>query len=168
MIKWLLSAYSVRAPSITPSGYHCRAPLSVAMKRKHLSDHSDVMVSSTFRDLREHREEAIDAIHRLGFHAVGMEFDSSKAGKDIIDSSYEMVDKAVAYVGILSHRYGGVPEDAKRNPEQRSITELEYRRARDRDIPIYMFLMSDTHPLLKRDVEPSETSAKKLAALRGT
>ena len=136
------------------------------MAKKHDSGHPDVMVSSTFRDLREHREEAIDAIHRLGFHAVGMEFDSSKAGKDIIASSWEMVDKAAAYFGILSHRYGGVPEDSQRNSEKRSITELEYRRSIERGIPVYMFLMGDNHKVLREDVEPSEENARKLAVLR--
>jgi hypothetical protein len=126
------------------------------------SDHPNVMVSSTYSDLTEHRNAAFDALHRLGFFAIGMEFDSSKSGKDVIDSSMDMVNKAVAYIGIVSHRYGGVPKDATRNPKKLSITELEYRRALERGIPVYMFLMSDGHPVLKDAVEKST----KLEALK--
>lgn len=124
------------------------------------------MVSSTYSDLVEHRKEALDAIHRLGFYDIGMEYDASKSGKDIIDSSMDMVNKAHAYVGLLSHRYGGVPEDAKRNPDKLSITELEYRLALDLGIPIYMFVMSEDHPLTVKGVEKVEAHAAKLNALK--
>jgi tetratricopeptide (TPR) repeat protein len=126
------------------------------------SDHPNVMVSSTYADLAGHRGEAYDALLRLGFFPVGMEYDSSKAGKDVIDSSLDMVDKAAAFVGIVSHRYGGVPKDATRNPKKFSLTELEYRRALERGIPVYMFLMSDKHPVLAGAVEKSA----KLQALK--
>lgn len=130
------------------------------------SGHPDVMVSSTYNDLTEHREAVCDALLRLGFFPVGMEYDSAKAGKDIIASSLEMVARARAYVGILSHRYGGVPHDAARNPDELSITELEYREALKRGIPAFMFLMSDEHPVKWQDVEPSEAYQAKLKALK--
>jgi tetratricopeptide (TPR) repeat protein len=130
------------------------------------SEHLNVMVSSTYSDLVDHRRQALDAIHRLGFFDIGMEYDAAKAGEDIIDSSMDMVKKAHAYVGILSHRYGGVPEDVTRNPKKLSITELEYRRALDRGIPVYMFLMSAKHPVTADDVEKVEAQAAKLEALK--
>src|ERR1039457_7228634 len=120
------------------------------------TDHPNVMVSSTYSDLVHHREAAYNALHRLGFFPISMDFDSAKFGKDVIESSMEMVSKPEAYVGILSHRYGGVPEDASRNPNQLSITELEYRRAHERGIPVYMFLMSADHAVRAQDVEKSE------------
>jgi len=120
------------------------------------SDHPNVMVSSTWADLAEHRKAVFDALLRLGFFPIGMEFDSAKAGKDIIESSLDMVEKAHAYVGIVSHRYGGVPEDKKRNRDNLSITELEYRRALERGIPVYMYLMGEDHPVKARDVEATE------------
>ncbi|HEX7242144.1 MAG TPA: DUF4062 domain-containing protein [Longimicrobiaceae bacterium] len=124
------------------------------------------MVSSTYTDLVEHREAVVDALLRLGFFPVGMEFDSAKAGKDVVRSSLEMVEKAHAYVGILSHRYGWVPKDARRNPGELSVTELEYRRALERGIPVYMFLMGDDHPVKAADVEKVEAYQGKLRALR--
>src|ERR1700749_1642278 len=134
--------------------------------RKDASDHPNVMVSSTYHDLAEHREAVTDALLRLSFFPLGMEFDSSQAGKDVIASSLKKVDGARAYIGIVSHRYGGVPKDAKRNPDGLSITELEYRRALDRGIPVYMFLMSAKHPVTMEDIEAVEAHKAKLLALR--
>ena len=128
------------------------------------SHHPNVMVSSTYTDLKDHREAVIDASLRLGFFPIGMVFDSAKAGKDVIDSSFDMVDRALAYVGIISHRYGGVPKDLQRNPNDLSITELEYRRALGRGIPVYMFLMSDSHLVIKDGVEAVEAYQLKLRA----
>lgn len=129
-------------------------------------DHPNVMISSTFSDLATHRKAVDDALHRLGFFVVGMEWDSAKAGKDIIESSMGMVEGAHAYLGILSHRYGGVPEDKRRNPENLSITELEYRTALERGIPVFMYVMSEEHLVKPRDVEPVEEYQEKLRALK--
>jgi hypothetical protein len=136
--------------------------------RRHTSepDHPSVTVSSTYADLVEHREAVVEALLRLGFFPIGIEFDSAKADQDVIDSSLAMVEKAQAYIGLISHRYGGVPEDAARNPEQLSITELEYRAALGRGIPVYMFLMSDDHPVKRADVEAVEAYQAKLKRLR--
>jgi len=124
------------------------------------------MVSSTFEDVVEHRKAAVEVLLRLDLFPIGMEFDSAKAGKNVIDSSFEFVDKAHVYVGIVSHRVGGVPCDATRNPDELSITELEYRRALERKIPVYMFLMSDEHAVKKDGVEIVEANRVKLEALK--
>jgi tetratricopeptide (TPR) repeat protein len=129
------------------------------------SDHPNVMVSSTYSDLTAHREAVCDALLRLGFFPVGMEYDSAKAGTDVIASSLNMVSTAHAYIGILSHRYGGVPLDPSRNPNELSITELEYRKALERGVPVFMFLMDDEHPVKKGGVEPIEAYQAKLQAL---
>jgi hypothetical protein len=93
------------------------------------SNHPNAMISSPYPDLVEHRKAVVDALLRLGLFPVGMGFDAAKAGQDVIDSSMEMVAKAHAYVGIVSHNYGGVPKDTSRNRKGVSITELEYREA---------------------------------------
>jgi tetratricopeptide (TPR) repeat protein len=128
-------------------------------------DHPNVMISSTYSDLKVHREAVSDALLRLGFFPIGMEYDSSKAGIDIINSSLRMVNRADAYIGIISHRYGGVPVDESRNPNRSSITEIEYRRAVERGIPVFIYLMSDEHPVKKDAVEPMEVYQARLQQL---
>ncbi len=55
-----------------------------------------VMVSSTFLDLQEHRAAMIQAIHKHKLHANVMEHDDAKPSHDVIDSSLQMVrDSAV-------------------------------------------------------------------------
>lgn len=115
---------------------------TVRRKRPHI----DVMVSSTSLDLPEHREAVIDAIFRVKMFPLAMEA-LTASPYNAIRYSLDMVDDAEVYVGVFGFRYGYRPDDPERNPERRSITELEYRRAVERGIPILIFLMDDKHPV---------------------
>lgn len=64
---------------------------------------------------------------------------------DLISASLEKVDEADAYVGLISYRYGQTPECSTRNPDKLSLTELEFRRAVERKIPICMFIMHEDY-----------------------
>ena len=57
-----------------------------------------VMVSSTFLDLKEHRAAMIQAIHKHKLHANVMEHDDAKPSHDVIDSSLQMVRDSAAYI----------------------------------------------------------------------
>src|SRR5690242_6174980 len=109
----------------------------------------DVMISSTSRDLPEHREQARDAVSRSRMSSWAMEDLTATLG-DAISVSLEMVDKAEIYIGIIGMRYGYIPDDPKRNPNRLSITEMEYRRALERGIPVLVYLMHDDHPVPAR------------------
>ena len=61
------------------------------------------MASSTFRDLREHREALRDATVRAGFFPIGMENDTAK-GADVIDSSLAMVGRAAAVFLVIGRK----------------------------------------------------------------
>lgn len=107
----------------------------------------DVMLSSTSKDLPDHREQATNGILRLrhlGMYPVVMEALGVRMG-DAIAESLHMVDESEIYIGIFGHRYGYIPDDP-RNPDRISITEMEYRRALERDMPILIFIMDDEHP----------------------
>ena len=131
-----------------------------------MAEHIDVMISSTSQDLPEHRKEIQDAILRLGMHPIAMEHLGARYGVDAISASLEMVDLSEVYLGVFGMRYGYIPDDP-RNPEQISITELEYRRALERDIPILIFLMDeDKHLLSSKDFETESESIKKLQSLK--
>lgn len=106
----------------------------------------DVMVSSTTKDLAVHRKNASNSIQRLRWTPLAMEFDEAKPREDAISYSMRLVDDAEVYLGIFGIRYGFQPKDAIRNPDKISITEMEYRRAVERDIPILIFINSDKHP----------------------
>ncbi|MBE2270497.1 MAG: DUF4062 domain-containing protein, partial [Anaerolinea sp.] len=137
-----------------------------------MSLHIDVMISSTSIDLPEHRKQAMDAILRSKMYPIAMEHLTAE-DSDALTTSLDMVDNAEVYVGIIGMRYGYIPKDPERNPKKLSITELEYRRAVERGIPILIFFMSDDHPVPPRKAgepntfeEQSADGRKKLARLK--
>jgi tetratricopeptide (TPR) repeat protein len=116
-----------------------------------------VMISSTGRDLPEHRKEAMDACLRQGMFPVMMEH-LAASEDDAIAASLKMVNTADIYLLILAHRYGYVPDAI--NPPRISVTEYEYNRAVERKIPILTFAMHEDHPVKAADVEKGEGAAK--------
>ncbi|MBZ0306456.1 MAG: DUF4062 domain-containing protein, partial [Anaerolineae bacterium] len=113
-----------------------------------MSERIDVMISSTAHDLPDYRQQALDACVRQGMFPIMMEHLPAMAS-DAITVSLAMVDEAEIYMGIFARRYGYVP-----NEHEISITEMEYNRARERDIPCLIFLMEDEH---EYDSGPSES-----------
>jgi hypothetical protein len=111
------------------------------------------MISSTARDLPEHRKEAMDACLRQGMFPEMMEH-LPASDAEAISASLTMVDAADIYVLILAHRYGYVPKT--NSPDQISITEMEYDRAVGRKIPRLVFVMDKSHPITIDDVEQGE------------
>ena len=86
-----------------------------------MPDRKTVMISSTARDLPEHRKEVMDACLRQGMFPEMMEH-LPASDAEAISVSLEMVDRADIYVGIFAHRYGYVPSRARRSPSPRWST----------------------------------------------
>ena len=125
-----------------------------------------VMVSSTFTDLMEHRAAMIEAIHKHKLHANVMEHDDAKASGDVIDSSLKMVRDSAAYILVIGFKYGQTPVCPDRNPKKLSITELEFDEAQRLNRPILLFIMDEKHPVTKVDIETIKSKVTKLNAFR--
>lgn len=97
---------------------------------------SRIYISSSFRDLVEHRKAAAAAIRSLGRHPVAME-DYVALDERPLDKCLEDVRRCQIYVGILGWRYGHRPTG------DRSITEREYDEALAANIPCLVFLTDD-------------------------
>ena len=93
------------------------------------------MVSSTFTDLIRHRKALIKAINGQKLKAVSMESDAALPAVDLIDSSLQMVRDASAYIGVISHKYGQIPESPKRNPKGLSTTSSNSTRRDGSAVP---------------------------------
>ena len=119
-----------------------------------MPERKTVMISSTARDLPEHRKEAMDACLRQGMFPVMMEH-LPASDDEAISASLAMVDGADIYVGIFAHRYGYVPAG-----HTISVTEMEYNRAVERKIPRLIFVMDKAHPITIDDVELGEGAVK--------
>src|ERR1041384_1808126 len=121
-----------------------------------------IYVSSTFEDLKEYRKAVGETLRRLGHQDVAREYAVAEDMRPM-DRSLSDVASCDVYVGIFAHRYGHVPKE--NNPEGRSITELEYRKAQEEKIPCLIFLLSDDAPWPKSKQEKGE-GAQKIEALR--
>jgi formylglycine-generating enzyme required for sulfatase activity len=122
-----------------------------------------IYLSSTFEDLKLHREAAYRALRRLGHDVVAMEdyvaSDERPAHKCLAD-----VAACEVYVGVIGWRYGYVPADD--NPNKRSITELEYRHAVGLGKPRLLFMVADDAAWPPRFVDRGDEAAGRLKGLR--
>ncbi|MEM9387325.1 MAG: DUF4062 domain-containing protein [Pseudomonadota bacterium] len=125
-----------------------------------------IMVASTFADLKEDRRAVIDAINRHGFRAEVMEYSGAQAESNVIDASLKMVRNAAALVTVIGHRYGQIPLCPDSNPDELSITELEFNEAIRLDRPILLFIMGDDYAVKPAHVERDPERLKKLHAFR--
>jgi hypothetical protein len=123
-----------------------------------------IMLSSTYNELKEHRAAVSEAALGQGMFPLDMANDSALPDQDLIGASLAKVDEADAYVGLISYRYGQMPECQVRNPDKLSLTELEFRRAQKRELPICMFIMHENHQVPRSAVNAEPGTADKLAA----
>jgi hypothetical protein len=112
------------------------------------------MISSTAQDLWIHRKAVMDACLSLDVFPSMMEH-MPATDADAIGASLKMVDGADVYIGVFANRYGYVPEGA-----DISITEMEYQRAIECQIPTLIFLIDPKHPAITGDSEMPENVAK--------
>jgi hypothetical protein len=94
-----------------------------------------VFVSSTYEDLKEHRDQAVKTILRMGHLPVGMEmFNAADSTQWEIIKRH--IDNSDYYVVVLAHRYGSLdPEDGI------SYTEKEYNYALEKGVPCLGFVI---------------------------
>ena len=95
-----------------------------------------VFVSSTYTDLIEERQAAVEAILDAGHIPAGMEL--FKAGNESqLKTIYKWIDESDVYMLILGGRYGSVePKSGK------SYTQIEYEYALSKNIPVFAVVLS--------------------------
>ncbi len=97
-----------------------------------------VFVSSTYTDLIEERQAAVEAILDAGHIPAGMEL--FKAGNDSqLKTIYKWIDESDVYMLILGARYGSIETKSGK-----SYTQLEYEYAVSKDIPVFAVVLSDS------------------------
>lgn len=107
----------------------------------------------------EHRQEAAKALERLGHQVRGMEKFVARPVEPSVACLSEIEDCEL-FVGIYAYRYGYMPDGSKV-----SITEAEFRHARDQKKPIFCFEVDAEYswPAEMIEREPGRT---KLIALK--
>ncbi|HEV3468664.1 MAG TPA: DUF4062 domain-containing protein [Pyrinomonadaceae bacterium] len=97
-----------------------------------------IYVSSTFDDLKEHRAQVRLALQRSGHEDVAMERYGATDQRPV-ERCLEDVASCDVYLGIFAWRYGYVPEGF-----DKSITELEYRKAVEAGKECLIFLIDES------------------------
>jgi hypothetical protein len=112
-----------------------------------------VFVSSTWLDLQPERSAVGAALQRLReTKFVGMEYFGSR-DESTHHASLDEVDRSQVYIGIFGGRYGS------------GITEAEYRRARERGLPCFIYSKDEANtPAEWRETDPEKAAG--LAALK--
>lgn len=118
-----------------------------------------VFVSSTYEDLKEERQEVMQALLEIDCIPCGMElFPASD------DEQFEFIKRVIDdcdyYILILAGRYGST------NKEGIGYTELEYRYALEKNIPILSFVHADVSLIPNGRCEQNKVARKKLEEFR--
>lgn len=96
-----------------------------------------VFVSSTYTDLIEERQAAVQAILDAGHIPAGMEL--FKAGNESqLKTIYKWIDASDVYMLILGGRYGSTESKSGK-----SYTQLEYEYALSKNIPVFAVVLSE-------------------------
>ena len=128
-----------------------------------------VYISSTFRDLEDYRKAVYQLLSKLApVKVIAME-DYVAADQRPTDKCLSDVESWVIYVGIIAWRYGYVPPP-EHNPEQKSITELEFRKAKKLGKQCLLFVL-DPEAAWKRthmdEVTKDGDAGERIKVLRG-
>jgi hypothetical protein len=124
-----------------------------------------VYLSSTYKDLIEHRKAVAQILRKMNKIVVSME-DYTASDERPLDKCLADVAACDIYVGLFAFRYGFIPLQG--NPEDLSITELEWRKAKDLGKPCLIFIADTNWPLAKSDAFTREgDEGKRIMTLRG-
>ncbi|HJX82794.1 MAG TPA: DUF4062 domain-containing protein, partial [Candidatus Angelobacter sp.] len=119
-----------------------------------------VFISSTFRDLAEHREVLRLAIETSGHQFRGMEHFAAD-DRPPLDVALEAMNDCDVCVVIIGDLYGSSPPG-----RVRSYTELEYRRAEELGLPLIALVVADDAQVNRLHVERDEAKRDRLERLR--
>ncbi len=99
-----------------------------------------VFISSTFKDLVEYRQKAIDMVLRYKCEPLAMEYFGARA-----EEATAVCDKEIrecdVFIGIYAHRYGYIPSG-----EAKSITQMEYELAKELGKDCLCFIVEKRFP----------------------
>lgn len=118
----------------------------------------DLLISSTQRDLREHRDILHTYLLKSGFFVTLMELKGADS-RTPLETIRSWVKQADVYVGLLGIIYG-----TKESTSGKSFTELEYDRAVELQKPRLMYILDKDYKLpISRKTLENATDQEALA-----
>jgi hypothetical protein len=114
-----------------------------------------VFVSSTYTDLKEERQEVIQALLELNCIPSGMEMFPA-ADEDQWTLIKQVIDDCDYYLVIIAGRYGSLSSTGK------SYTQMEYEYAVEKNIPVAAFIHEKPGDIAADKTEPTDAGKAKL------
>ncbi|GJL60365.1 MAG: hypothetical protein NPIRA03_32220 [Nitrospirales bacterium] len=117
-----------------------------------------VFLSSTYEDLIEYRQKAIEILERLGHQVRCMEKFVAQPVEPS-EACLSEIEVCELLVGIYAHRYGHIPDGYVE-----SITEAEFRHAKKLNKHLFCFVVDPNYPWPSemRERKPGRTRLKAL------
>jgi hypothetical protein len=132
------------------------------------SSTKSVMLSASSRDFREQREIVRQAITAHGMLPVVSDMASDSLwDRKMITESLARIDEASVFIALIGQKYAQEFRDPILNPDGLSYTELEYRRARERGIPIFTFLIDETSSIPRSGPPINRAQTRKFRSFLG-
>ncbi len=100
-----------------------------------------IFVSSTFLDLKEHRESVREIIRQIGGVDIAMEHLGARDERPKDECLRLIRDESKAFIGIYAHRYGHIPKG-----DTYSITESEYDVASSVGLKRLIYVVDENVP----------------------
>lgn len=119
-----------------------------------------IFVSSTYKDLKQERQVAIDSIIKLRHIPAGMELFSA-TGENQFEMIKPIIYESDYYLLIVAGKYGTVCEDTGL-----SYTEMEYDFAIENQKRVIAFVHDDPENLPSSDRESTDKMRRKLKKFR--
>lgn len=114
-----------------------------------------VFISSTFADLQDERKAIMESIMDLDCFPAGMEMFPANDSEQF-EYIKTIIDASDYYVLIIAGRYGSLADDGK------SYTEKEFDYAKEKGIPVLVFVKKDLENIPLSKTDGSEEKMKKL------
>lgn len=108
-----------------------------------------IFISSTYLDLKEERQQAVEAILRNHHIPAGMELFQA-ANKTQFEVIKQWIEESDIYMLILGGRYGSIEPTSGL-----SYTELEYQYALEINKPVFSILLSNSYLYKKLSSNPN-------------
>jgi len=126
-----------------------------------ITEFQSVFVSSTYKDLINHRKLIMQEISRTSIKYVGMEHFGADPHLLPAIKIREEVTKCDLYIGIFGTRYGYIDPATGM-----SMTEIEYREAVSCQLPCFIYLISSEASVPVSDIERNPTALEKFNSLK--
>ena len=115
--------------------------------------HPTIFLSSTFKDLKIHREHLLNLFRKFQLPCIAME-DFGARSKNSLKECTKAVKEADIFVIILGTMYGYCPDG------DLSITEIEYDTAINNDLDVYYLIDESEHSVLPIHIDTDENREK--------